>query len=256
MSLSSQQSQQDDFFTAARLSSTQGSFRFGSQANVTPSSQAQSSAAEEFPPLNRNVNGEIGGSDRGASLMSGLAFGSQAAASTIHSSRAGNGLLNALSARASETRSPSTIVRPQDPRSPTMDDDPRQKPAAYREDSLASHSSVGDGPGQLFGNRNPLGAIGNDPPTGKLKEEEKGSLSDIQDPLDGMAAIDKWGLKGLRTLMNNYPDYNALTCGIDPSNLGLNLASTEYDTRQPNWRLRSAANIVQYDFGQDILAFR
>jgi CCR4-NOT transcription complex subunit 2 len=76
-------------------------------------------------------------------------------------------------------------------------------------------------------NRNPLGAIGNDPPTGKLREEEKVRSSDIIDPLEGMAPADKWGLKGLRTLMNNYPDYNALTCGIDPSNLGLNLSSNE-----------------------------
>ncbi|KAK0643612.1 hypothetical protein B0T16DRAFT_416277 [Cercophora newfieldiana] len=228
LSLSSQQNQQDDFFSSGRLPSGQGSFRFGSQAGVTPSSQTQPSGSDEFPPLNRNVNGEIGG-QRDAALLSNLSFGSQAAASTIHGARAGNGLLNALSqnSRASEVRPPSTIARPQDPRSPAIDDDPRQKPAGYREDSLASHSSIGDGSAQLSANRNPLGAIGNDPPTGKMREEEKGRPNDGPDPLEGMAAGDKWGLKGLRTLMNNYPDYNALTCGIDPSNLGLNLSGSE-----------------------------
>ena len=50
----------------------------------------------------------------------------------------------------------------------------------------------------------------------------------MQDPLAGMAPIDKFGLKGLRMLMNNYDDYNAMVVGIDPSTLGLDLSSTEY----------------------------
>jgi len=227
--LSSQQGQQDDFFSSGRLSSAQGSFRFGSQSSVTPSGQAPSNPTDEFPPLNRNANGEITGQDRNPGLMSGLAFSAQAASPAMHNNRAGNGLLNALSnTRAAEARSPSSIIRPQDPRSPVGEEDSRQKPSGYREDSLASHSSVGDGPALLSGNRNPLGAIGNDPPTGKLKEEEKGRANEFQDPLEGMAPIDKWGIKGLRTLMNNHPDYNGLVCGADPSVLGLNLNSTEY----------------------------
>ncbi|KAK5660226.1 hypothetical protein OQA88_12760 [Cercophora sp. LCS_1] len=161
-----------------------------------------------------------------AKLTSSIGFGSQAATSTIHNTRAGNGLLNALSAnaRAAETRSPTTIGRPQDPRSP--DEDVRQKPSGYREDSLASHSSLGDG----ASNRNPLGAIGNDAPAGKLKEEEKARAAEVQDPLEGMAPIDRWGIKGLRTLLNNYQDYNALTIGIDSASLAslnLNLSSPE-----------------------------
>lgn len=163
--------------------------------------------------------------------MSSLGFGSQASApaSAVHTSRTGNGLLNALSAnsRAAEARSPTVIGRPQGPRSPTGDEEPRQKPPGYREDSLASISSVGDTPSQASGNRNPLGAIGNDAPTGKAKEEEKGRPVEYQDPLEGMAPIDKFGLKGLHTLMNNFPDYNALTCGVDPAGLGLNLSSPD-----------------------------
>lgn len=108
-----------------------------------------------------------------------------------------------------------------------MEDDSRGKHSGYREDSLATHSSIGDGQGSALANRNPHGAIGNDPPTGKQKEEDKGRASDVPDPLEGMAPADKWGLKGLRTLMNNYPDYNALAHGVDLSNLGLNLGSDE-----------------------------
>lgn len=107
--LSAQQSQHDDMFSSnSRLSSAQGSFRFGNQNSAARSSQPQQSAADEFPPLNRNVNGDIG-QERGSNLMSGLGFGSQAASSAVASqSSGGNGLLNALSAnaRASEARSP------------------------------------------------------------------------------------------------------------------------------------------------------
>lgn len=223
--ISSQQNQQDDLF-ASRLSSAQGSFRFGNQGSAAQASQGQSGVSEEFPPLNRTGNGEIGAQERGANLMSSLGFGTQGAASgpAMQASRAGNGLLSALSAtsRGADVRSPTAIARPQDPRSPVSDDEPVQKPPGYREDSVDSS-----------GGRNPLGAIGNDPPSGKGKEEEKAPASQVQDPLEGMTPIDKWGLKGLRTLMNNFPDYNALTCGLDPATLGVDMRSTEYvRTRQ------------------------
>lgn len=215
--ISSQQNQQDDHF-ASRLSSAQGSFRFGNQGGASQASQGQAGVAEEFPPLNRSGNGEIGGQERGANLMSSLGFGAQGSSSgpAANASRAGNGLLSALSAtsRATDVRSPTAIARPQDPRSPASED---EKSAAYREESTDS-----------VGGRNPLGAIGNDPPTGKGKEEEKTPANQVQDPLEGMAPIDKWGLKGLRTLMNNFPDYNALTCGLDPATLGVDMRSTEY----------------------------
>jgi hypothetical protein len=153
--------------------------------------------------------------------MSSLGFGAQgsAAGSAMHANRAANGLLSALSAtsRATDVRSPTAIGRPQDTRSPAGEEEVRQKPPGYREDSADAASG-----------RNPLGAIGNDPPSGKGKEEEKATASQVQDPLEGMAPIDKWGLKGLRTLMNNFPDYNALTCGIDPATLGVDMRSTEY----------------------------
>lgn len=39
-----------------------------------------------------------------------------------------------------------------------------------------------------------------------------------------MPESDKWGIKGLRFLMNGFPDYNALVSGIDYTNMGLEQA--------------------------------
>jgi CCR4-NOT transcription complex subunit 2 len=111
--LSSQQGQQEDLFTPT--SSRQGSFRFGTQGSMSQTTQAPPTTIDEFPPLNRNANGEIG-QERGANLMTSLGFGSQGAppSSTGQSSRGGNGLLNALSAnvRASEARTPTSATIP------------------------------------------------------------------------------------------------------------------------------------------------
>lgn len=105
-----QQPQQDDLFSpASRLSSSQNSFRFGSQANIGQPQQPQPSGGEEFPPLNRNGNGDIG-QERVASMITGLNLGSQAAVASppTQARGSGNGLLNAVTAntRASEARSP------------------------------------------------------------------------------------------------------------------------------------------------------
>lgn len=108
--IQSQPPQQDDIFSSAtsRLSSAQGSFRFGNnQTTVSQGSQSQATSADEFPPLNRNANGEIG-QERSAGLMSSFGFGPTGAASAaaLQPHRAGNGLLNALNLRATEVRSP------------------------------------------------------------------------------------------------------------------------------------------------------
>jgi CCR4-NOT transcription complex subunit 2 len=213
-----QQTQQDDMY-ASRLASAQGSFRFGNQG-AAAQAQGQAGVADDFPPLNRAGNGDIGAQDRRGSVMTGgMGFGAQGSAASsaaaMHANRAGNGLLNALSGantRAADVRTPTAIGRPQDTRSPTGGEDQ----AHYRE----------DGPDGT-GSRNPHGAIGNNPPSAKGKEEDKAATNQVQDPLEGMAPIDKWGLKGLRTLMNNFPDYNALTCGLDPTTLGIDMRSQE-----------------------------
>lgn len=79
---------------------------------MTQSSQPQPNSIDDFPPLNnnlRNGEGEIG-QERGSTLMSTLGFGAQsgAAGSSLQGTRAGNGLLNALSAnsRTTDVRSP------------------------------------------------------------------------------------------------------------------------------------------------------
>lgn len=110
----SQQPQREDMFSAGsgpgRAPSSQNVFRFGNQSNVggAQSSQAQSSSADDFPPLNR-AGGDMG-QDRAASLMSALGFNGQSNASTSgQNSRTENGLLNALSANrgGSDAMSPS-----------------------------------------------------------------------------------------------------------------------------------------------------
>lgn len=109
----SQQTVQDDYYhQASRLNTNQGAFRFGNQANMSQSSQPQPNSIDEFPPLNnslRNGDGNIG-QDRGSTLMSTLGFGAQgnAGSGSLQGTRAGNGLLNALSAnsRTTDVRSP------------------------------------------------------------------------------------------------------------------------------------------------------
>lgn len=105
-----QQAQQDELFSpASRIPSGQNSFRFGSQASIGQPQQPQASGGDEFPPLNRNGNGDIG-QERVAGLMSGLNLATQGAVapSPVQARGAGNGLLNAVTAntRASEARSP------------------------------------------------------------------------------------------------------------------------------------------------------
>jgi hypothetical protein len=109
----SQQSQHDEFFSSSsRMNTNQGAFRFGNQASMPQSAQPQPNSIDEFPPLNnslRNADGDIG-QERGSTLMSTLGFGAQgnAAGGSLQGTRAGNGLLNALSAnsRTTDVRSP------------------------------------------------------------------------------------------------------------------------------------------------------
>ncbi len=94
------QQQQDDLFSSSsQLPSSQGGFRFGSQNAVGQSSQP--TAVDDFPPLNRGNNGDIG-PDRGSNMIPNLGFGAPSngigfgSANPSQTSR-NNGLLNALS---------------------------------------------------------------------------------------------------------------------------------------------------------------
>lgn len=81
----------------------------------------------------------------------------------------------------------------------------------------ATSRAVGDGPQ----------TIDQDGSTTKLDEERQRQAPEGVDLLSGMPEADKWGVKGLRTLMNNYPDYHAMIVGLDPQTLGLDVAATE-----------------------------
>jgi CCR4-NOT transcription complex subunit 2 len=224
--LSAAQSQEDMYPPAQ----ARQNFRFGAQPQQGQQQQQQppSNPPDEFPPLNRNGNGggngEIGG-ERSGNLMSSLGFNSQSAASQAaaaaaaaavaaapSSSRvAGNGLLNAISAnnRSSDAPSASTSNPPGLGR-PT--DDQRKVGPLNADDSPSSQER-----------RHVSGTLGSDGANGKATEGE----ADVNDPLAGMAPIDKFGIKGLQTMMANFPAYGALIQGMDPTDLGLNLSSPE-----------------------------
>ncbi|KAM0277103.1 hypothetical protein ACHAQH_006047 [Verticillium albo-atrum] len=218
----SSQGPQEDLYNSASSSRGNGGFRFGNQETVGQSSQASATPADDFPPLNRNANGEIGG-ERGGSLMSSLGFGAQApgATASIPGNRAaGNGLLNALSAnnRSSDAQSPpetnATIAGATD---------------EERKASLTMSMSAPTADSQSQDASNPHGSTGINASASRSKDKETQDAedSDAQDPLAGMAPIDKFGIKGLRTMMNNNPSYAALMHGMDPNDLGLNVNSPE-----------------------------
>ncbi|KAJ3497563.1 hypothetical protein NLG97_g1805 [Lecanicillium saksenae] len=205
--VSSQNPGQEELYGSnARSAANHNSLRFGGQVGqqVTPSS------VDDFPPLNRTVNGE----ERSASLMSSLGISAQSATSGVTGNR-GNGLLNALSAnnRANEPRSQSSaggaVSTVQ-----SSEDEPRSRATDRLNKQLAN---IGNGDGA------PALSL-QDGFINKIKEDE--SQGPV-DPLAGMPDADKWGLKGLRTLMNNYPDYHALVVGMDPNSLGLDMQSPD-----------------------------
>jgi len=108
----------------------------------------------------------------------------------------------------------------------------RQKNGAFREDSVASQSSLlGQAPPS--DNRNPHGAIGNDTSNGKGKEIQDNGAADMQDPLAGISPADRFGLKGLRHMMSAHPDFQSFLTGVDPAALGLDLNSHEYVPFRP-----------------------
>lgn len=93
------QQQQDDLFSqSSQLPSSQSNFRFGNQNAVGQASQSNNNV-DEFPPLSRNANGDIG-QDRNPNLVQNFAFGGQSnglgSANQPQPNRS-NGLLNALS---------------------------------------------------------------------------------------------------------------------------------------------------------------
>ncbi|KAJ4164539.1 hypothetical protein LMH87_006209 [Akanthomyces muscarius] len=206
--VSSQQAGPEELYNSnSRSATNHGSLRFGTQTGpqVTPSS------VDDFPPLNRTVNGE----ERSASLMSSLGISAQSASPSGVVGNRGNGLLNALSAnnRANEPRSQPAVGGPATTAQPS-EDDSRSRAADRSNKQLTNIGNGETSPGLSL----------QDGLINKMKEEQEGGPVD---PLAGMPDADKWGLKGLRTLMNNYPDYHALAVGVDPNSLGLDMQSPD-----------------------------
>lgn len=73
----------------------------------------------------------------------------------------------------------------------------------------------------------PSGGIVTDSVSAKLRDEQDTQAPEAVDPLAGMSEIEKYGLKGLRTLMNNNPDYHSMILGTDPTAMGLDMSSQE-----------------------------
>jgi CCR4-NOT transcription complex subunit 2 len=71
----SQQQQDDLFASSSQLPSSQTVFRFNQNAVGQSASQAQS--PDDFPPLSRNTNGDIGQA-RGSTSIQSVGFGAQA----------------------------------------------------------------------------------------------------------------------------------------------------------------------------------
>lgn len=143
----------------------------------------------------------------------------------------GNGLLNAVSANsgsAAEPRSPPGKLPTADSKCYLLSD-PFQgigKPTETQNIGEAVDEPSRRQDGEI-GETN-VGDFESDPRFSDTKSKMN-LLSDgeVVDPLEGMPEVDKWGIKGLRTLMNNYPDYHAMVVGMDPTSLGLDMGSQE-----------------------------
>jgi CCR4-NOT transcription complex subunit 2 len=214
--------------SSSRVPTGQNAFQFGGRSAMAgigggQASQIQSSSVDEFPPLSRTATGEPS-QDRGASLMSTLGFGGQSASSPIPNPRGENGLLNAISAssRATEPRTPSgaSLTAASLGLEASVGSDGRQKTSSFRDESQASGDSHSEG-------RNPLGAIGNGPPASKAKEPKEPS-PESRDLLATFSTADKWGIAGLRHLMETYSDYTAMAVGLDPTHAGIDINVNEW----------------------------
>ncbi|PBP26037.1 NOT2/NOT3/NOT5 family protein [Diplocarpon rosae] len=241
-----QQQQEDLFSSSSQLPSSQGGFRFGSQNAVGQASQ--STPVDDFPPLNRNANGEIG-QDR--SSIPNVGFGAQqnglgfSSANAPQQSR-NNGLLNALSgsSRVSGNRinSPASISGPSNSRSPieasrqgagVAENDANTFTSAQfgssiqsqpqLEERTASSISRTDVPSSHDAAR----SINMNSSVGSSQINVDESRPEVQDPLPGMGEMDRWGLKGFSFMLNNFPDYAALVNGTEMSNFGFDLNSNE-----------------------------
>ncbi|RKF55307.1 putative not2 family protein [Erysiphe neolycopersici] len=247
--------QQDDIFsTSSQISNNnnQGGFRFGTQNSVSQVSQTQNT--EEFPPLGHNANDEIG-QDRGSNLMPNTGFSAQSSGlgfvpSSVTPSTRINGLLNAISnsSRANSSNVPTSRFIPSETdesitgvtnlrsfNEPNLNE--------VQDHDATSHSNPKLGPEEL--NSHALISRQNithhpnlpckHPPnidSNSQMNQEESKNTEVQDILSCMSEIDRWGLKGLSMMMNNFPTYAALVTGSDLTSLGFDLSSSDLISNQ------------------------
>lgn len=250
----SQQQQDDLFASSSQLPSSQTVFRFNQNAVSQSASHAQS--ADDFPPLSRNSNGDIGQA-RGSGAIQSVGFGAQANGMGFGSTNPpqqtrNNGLLDVLSGSnrtgannrvsspvtgTASTRSPvesgrqgvggtdndGNLFANQFPSSNTLRlrDEPTTQPTM-----TSAASSLPDGVSQQPDGTIPRSQTA-DSGIGSSQGNGDDTGPEVQDPLAHMSESDKFGLKGFLYMMNNFPDYAALVTGQDVSNLGFDLSSNE-----------------------------
>ncbi|KAI1000581.1 hypothetical protein K3495_g7615 [Podosphaera aphanis] len=243
------QLQQEDLFnSSSQLPSNQARFRFGTQNPVGQASQSHS--VEEFPPLNRNGNGEISQDSNLSVPVSSVTSTGPGFSSKNSPPTRNNVLLNALSSgtrggsgnNSANRATPTTSLSSGAPNSRTSLDPNRQhlNGAAELEQNAflnSKHSPPGSNPHALMSRTENLQQTGLHPQrsninfNGQINTEEP-SGHDAQGILSGMSEIDRWGLKGFSMMMNNFPAYAALVTGSDLTGLGLELSSSELISNQ------------------------
>jgi CCR4-NOT transcription complex subunit 2 len=107
----SQQSSHDDVFpSAGQFSSGIDDFRHGTQGmsgQMSATSQPQTGSIDEFPPLGRNISGELGQERRG-SIMQGTGFGAYGSSigfgAALSQTQSRNGMSNQLNGQQDGSR--------------------------------------------------------------------------------------------------------------------------------------------------------
>ncbi|RDW79723.1 hypothetical protein BP6252_04361 [Coleophoma cylindrospora] len=241
------QQQQDDLFrSSSQVPGNQSGFRFGNQNAIGQSSQTQPTTTEEFPPLGRNGAVELQNAGFGGQGNS-LAFGS----TNMAQSNRSNGLLDALSgnsrlAPVNRVTSPASISGISASRSPI--DTSRQGLGGGPDDIAAFPNGQFSLANPLISRDESIGSASGGPLQTEGQSQKRGSLTqrstalddsveasqdggesvpDAQDPLAGMSDMDRWGLKGITYMMNNYPDYAAVVAGTEFNTMGFDLEERE-----------------------------
>lgn len=247
----SQQQPEDLFSSSSQLPASQSGFKLGVQNTV--SQTLHSNSADEFPPLNRNTNGDIG-QDRGPNMIQSAVFPAQSnrlgvGSSNTSSSSRSNGLLNALSSsarvnslnisagRVTSSSGLSGVPSSRPLNEVNLNDVPDRDTSFFsstkpgpREVNL--HTLMSRQDISQHSDLSSQRAQNADPNILNKLDESDSPEAEVQDILSGMIDIDRWGLKGLSMMMNNFPAFAALVTGSDLTSFGLDLGSSELVSNQ------------------------